>query len=258
MTAWLRAKNNAGSLLAGALAAIDTSLQVKTGEGARFPSSYPFHITVDDEIMECTSRAGDLLTVTRAVENTQAAAHPANSSVRLNLTAAMIDQVQSEIDVRIATALLAARGDILTATGEASPARLTAGSDGQILRSRPAEATGLKWENFPQGTAFISSGTYTGNSSGNRAIAHGLGIIPKIVLIQNQTDTSALYFYIIFPGFGYIMGFQLTGGSWYGEASPANLTVTQMDANNFYVGHAGFYANTANLSGKAYRWVASG
>jgi hypothetical protein len=258
MTVWLQAKNNAGSLLAGAVTANDTALQVKTGEGARFPSSFPFHVTVDSEIMECTGRAGDILTVTRAQENTMAAAHPANSTVRLNLTAAVISQAQSEIDARIAASVLAAKGDILTAAAAGTPACLGAGSEGQVLRSRQAEATGLKWENFPLGTAYAASGTYTGNSSANRPIAHELGVVPRVVFIQNQTDTSALFFFIIFPGFSYMVSFQLTGGSWLSESNITNLSVTQMDGNNFYIGHAGSYASTANLAGKSYRWAALG
>ncbi len=256
MTQWLQAKNNAGSVLAEAVTSIDASLQVKTGEGARFPSVFPYHITVDNEIMECTGREGDILTVTRGQEDTEAAGHAANAAVRLNLTAAMIAQIHSGIDARIPAALLDSKGDILTASGDNEPARLPPGSDGQILRARPAEPAGLKWEDFPQGGALIASGAYTGNSTANRAIPHGLGSVPRVVYIQNQTDTSSLFFFVIFSGFGYILSFQLSSGSWIGESNTANLTVTQIDSVNFYVGHTSYFANTANLTGKSYRWIA--
>lgn len=256
MALWLQAKNNASSMLADSMTSIDTSLAVKTGEGERFPSDFPFHITVEDEIMECTGREGDILYVARAQENTETAGHAANAAVRLNLTAATIDQIQAEIDAKIPLSLLDSRGGILTATGDDSPCCLPPGSDGQILRARPAEPTGLKWENFPAGSASISSGTYTGNSTSNRAVPHGMANVPRLVIIQNQTDTTMLLFYVIFPGFGYILGLQLSSGTWLSESTIANLAVTPMDASNFYVGHIGAYVTTANMSGKVYRWVA--
>ena len=96
MTDWLQAKNNASSTLASDITDSDTTLEVASGEGARFPSLYPFHISVDDEIMECTNRSGDTLTITREAESTSKAAHRAGAAVRLNITAQIISQLQDE------------------------------------------------------------------------------------------------------------------------------------------------------------------
>jgi len=60
--------------------------------------------------MECTDREGDTLSVTRAQENTEVAGHAVNAAVRLNLTAAIITQMQSEIDGKIPVSLLDSRG----------------------------------------------------------------------------------------------------------------------------------------------------
>jgi len=46
--------NNAMSSLASDITDIATSLTVATGEGALFPSTYPFPITIDDEILLCS------------------------------------------------------------------------------------------------------------------------------------------------------------------------------------------------------------
>jgi len=93
MTTWLNVKNNAESALASAITAAATSLTLITGDGAKFPASN-FNISIDDEILLCSSRSGDVLTVTRAQEGTVAAAHVAGAIVALNITAAIIQQLQ--------------------------------------------------------------------------------------------------------------------------------------------------------------------
>jgi len=92
--AFLNVKNNASSKLAAAIDDDDLSLTVATGEGTRFPASN-FHITIDDEILLCSSRTNDALTVTRAQESTGAAAHTRGANVRLNITAAIIEELQA-------------------------------------------------------------------------------------------------------------------------------------------------------------------
>ena len=90
---FLQVKNNAASKLAAAIDDDDLSLTVAAGEGARFPASN-FHVTIEDEILLCSSRTNDVLTVTRAQEDTAAAAHALGKAVRLNITAAIIEELQ--------------------------------------------------------------------------------------------------------------------------------------------------------------------
>lgn len=94
MTAYLQAKNRAKSKLASDVNAGATTWTVITGEGAKFPSAYPFHITCEDEIVRCTLRVGDVLTVTRAQEGTGASPHLADEDVELRITALIIKQLQ--------------------------------------------------------------------------------------------------------------------------------------------------------------------
>ena len=96
---FLQVKNNAASQLAAGIDNAVTSLTVAGGEGARFPSSN-FHITIDDEILLCTSRTNDVLTVIRAREDTDAAAHALGAAVRLNITAAIIQELQFQSAAR--------------------------------------------------------------------------------------------------------------------------------------------------------------
>ena len=62
--AFLNVKNRAKSTLVADITDIATSLGVTAGEGVKFPTDN-FHITIDDEILLCTTRNGDTLTVER-------------------------------------------------------------------------------------------------------------------------------------------------------------------------------------------------
>ncbi|MHB8086537.1 MAG: hypothetical protein ACYDHZ_12015 [Dehalococcoidia bacterium] len=97
MTIWLNVKNNAESTLASGITSVATSLTVAAGEGVKFPGSN-FNITIDGEILLCTSRTGDVLTVTRAQEGTAAAVHAAATVVSLNVTAGIVSQLQTALN----------------------------------------------------------------------------------------------------------------------------------------------------------------
>lgn len=94
--------------------------------------------------------------------------------------------------------------------------------------------------------AVVSSDTYAGNSTANRAIPHGLGRIPDAVLIIN---TSGVFFTII-DGRNTVSYTHGTGNGQY--------TVTAPDSTNFYVGNSSEYSLSANGTGGTYFWVAIG
>lgn len=91
--------NNAASELASSVTSGAVSLTLKTGDGAKFPSPSGgdfFLVTlyqkvgqdeVNHEIVKCTARAGDVLTIERAQEGTTARAFNADDPVELRLTA---------------------------------------------------------------------------------------------------------------------------------------------------------------------------
>lgn len=93
--------------------------------------------------------------------------------------------------------------------------------------------------------AKIASGQYTGNNGINRAVAHDLGVTPKVVLIHvadkwwRITDQTAAIYYSL-------------------AAAKASYAVTGVDSTNFYVGAAASLANSANLNTIVYDWVAIG
>ena len=91
----------------------------------------------------------------------------------------------------------------------------------------------------------ITSGTYSGDNTSNRAIPHGLGVEPKYVVIHS---TSSRRWY---NNYGDSLKYQ------YGSTS-ASYAVTDWTTTNFYVGESSSYTATANGSGVSYYWTAFG
>jgi len=93
--------NNATSRLASSLTAAATTLSVTTGEGAKFPSPtggdwFPLTLIKSSgalEIVKCTARSGDVLTITRAQEATLAQAFSAGDRVEVRYTKGAHDAV---------------------------------------------------------------------------------------------------------------------------------------------------------------------
>lgn len=80
-----------------------------------------------------------------------------------------------------------------------------------------------------------ATGTYTGDASANRAIPHGMGVIPKLIFIMNITAMT----FIFIDG---------ATGKLGGMTDAANTSHTQTTPTNtyFYVGEpatAGFWGN---------------
>lgn len=106
--------NNANTTLAAPITNLQTTLSVVSGSGSLFPlpntgAGQSFVITINkagtttiQEIMICTQRAGDILTVTRGAENTTALSWNAGDFVSLLPTAgdmalmAQLDDVQAQ------------------------------------------------------------------------------------------------------------------------------------------------------------------
>lgn len=91
--------NNASSVLAAALTSSATSLTLAPGSGAKFPSpgggnyfvltlyQMSGSIEINHEIVRCTARAGDVLTIVRGQEGTTARAFNLADPVSMRLTA---------------------------------------------------------------------------------------------------------------------------------------------------------------------------
>jgi hypothetical protein len=98
-TTFLKVKNNAESTLASDISDAATSLTVASSEGAKFPSTFPFPISIDDEIIKVGARSGDTLSsLTRGQEGTSAVAHSSGASVELRITAEQMSDIHTAVN----------------------------------------------------------------------------------------------------------------------------------------------------------------
>lgn len=143
---------------------------------------------------------------------------------------------------------------ILAATSDDTPVTLTVGeqtlvgriTSGNIAALTPSQIrTLINVEDGAQvNTSFIASGSYGGDDTADRAVAHGLGTTPKLVVII--AITVATWHIIV-------------GNSTVRSSDGLTLaTATVWDATNFRVGHTSSFVNSANASGTTYRFVAFG
>jgi hypothetical protein len=72
--------SKAATTLASGITVTATSITAATGEGLKLPAS-DFYIEIDDEILKCTTRTVDVLTVVRGQKGTIATAHSSGASV---------------------------------------------------------------------------------------------------------------------------------------------------------------------------------
>lgn len=84
--------DRARSTLAVDCTATATALTINT-PAQEFPASYPYRLICGTEIMRVTARAGNVLTVTRAIEGTAAAAHALGAVVAHGVTAGALNDL---------------------------------------------------------------------------------------------------------------------------------------------------------------------
>jgi len=122
------------STLAASCTAGDTTLTIVT-PAQEFPATFPYRIVCGTEIMRVTARAGNVLTVTRALEGTAAAAHAAGAVVAHGVTAGALNDI---------------RADITAGTGTPGPTG-PAGPTGATGPTGPAGANGAAGVGVPVG-----------------------------------------------------------------------------------------------------------
>ena len=86
--------NNAATTLDGAISNVDTSVVVT--DGSVFPSSGNFRLLIQNEIILCTARSSNTLTVTRAQEGTTGTSHADGLPIELIYTKGSFNQILSD------------------------------------------------------------------------------------------------------------------------------------------------------------------
>jgi hypothetical protein len=162
--------NNASSLLAASIDDNDLVVQVDSGDGALFPNPGAgqfFKLALvnamgDLEICHCTSRAGDLLTVTRAQEGTAAQSWTNGTTrVELRLTANTMERMLQKSGDTMT-------GNLLMDDNEIQDARITGDT---VMEGGQLVGTVIR------GTEDDASNEIEVPSDGSRAMAGGSPLI---------------------------------------------------------------------------------
>lgn len=98
------------------------------------------------------------------------------------------------------------------------------------------------------GHAIITTGTYTGDGTQNRAIPHGLGRVPKLVIVITTNAGQMVMNYID----------NTTHGHYESGSTTLNDTRAAWDSTNFYVGDPGGGHDNGSGGTYQYSWVAIG
>jgi hypothetical protein len=146
-----------------------TSITVASTSG--FPASFPYTLIIDqdlvtEEIVTVTAASGTTLTVTRGVDGTSGVSHSASAPVNHGVSARDFDEPNAHVndtstDVHgqyVLKALVDAKGDLVTATADNTPARLAAGSNGQMLMADSGATAGLRYVDPPANRNLVING----------------------------------------------------------------------------------------------------
>ena len=231
--------DNASSLLASGITNAATTLSLTPGTGAAFPTPGAGQIaviTAEDtlgnfEIMWCTGRSTDTLTVSRGREGTTALAFPSGSRIELRITAGTVESSGG-----LNNFLQKNGGDTLTGVTNLNGTILQGGS-GSIQGGEYAGGFVRSAAGITAGQVYVSGGQpYSGSNliltQGNigASMPAGYGLAVSQMIVMWYGSSGAI------PS-----GWLLCNGS----GGTPNLT------DKFIVGAGGTYAATAGASGGA-------
>lgn len=156
--------NNVESSVAdNPLAQAAVTLNVATGEGANFPSTFPYRLTIWDddahpdptddsgmEIVECTARSTDALTIARGKEGTGDVAHANGERVALLITAGLFNDATRGVVTKLDTMSAVKRTAV--GAGDYNPSALTTDYIIAVDNTAAARAVTISTEDVASGT----------------------------------------------------------------------------------------------------------
>jgi len=189
-------KNNATTTLNGGIN--DSTQTVVVADGSVFPSTYPFPVQVDSEIMICTTRTGNTLTCTRAQESTAEAAHLTGATIEIPITAGFITSLNTAVN-----AIENAKGAVsgyasLNASSKVveQPASVTDFLEGTPTEDLATKAPTSEWA-FDHNAATLAHGVSTGAIASTTDIAtHAAAADPHAGYVLESGNYAALEFVI--------------------------------------------------------------
>ena len=178
-----------------------TSITVTALSG--FPVSTPWTAiidpdTVSEEVVEVTNVAGTTLTVTRGVDGTSAVSHSAGAVFRHGVSGRDFDEANSHVndtstDVHsqyVLKSLVDAKGDIIAASADNTPARLAVGTNGQILVAASGETTGLAWQGQSEVIGVACSDETTDLATGTGVVTFRMPFAMTLTAVRASVTTA--------------------------------------------------------------------
>jgi hypothetical protein len=179
-----------------------TTLPVASTSG--FPGSTPYTLildegTVNEEIVTVTGVASLNLTATRGVDGTTAVSHSNGATVKHGVSARDFDETNSHVndnstDVHtqyVTKALVDAKGDLVTATADNTPARLAVGSNGQVLVAASGESTGLIWQGPAEVIGIAVSDEETALTTGTAKVTFRMPFAMTLTAVRASLTTAS-------------------------------------------------------------------
>lgn len=189
--------NNAFGTLNAGISSSDTSITLSSGQGARFPALATgeyFYITLIDtannlEVVKCTARSTDVLTIVRAQDNTTARAFVIGDRVELRVTAAALEDTGNPYDKDTSST-----GGLALPKGTTAQEPVAADSEGYIRYDTDLNtvtfSNGTDWFKIAASVAQLSSVTGTiYDGAASTLTLTGSGFLAAN-LVVNFTQTS--------------------------------------------------------------------
>ena len=202
--------------LAASIASGTTSITVPTGTGTLLMGGVSLAVgnvdqflialdvdTNNEEIVAVTQISGDTLIIERGQAGTSAIAHTAGASVKHVFTgddATFFTAGVATANAAIPKSVVTTKGDIVTATASATPARLGVGSNDQVLIADSTTATGLKWGNASTTPRIGQVVQTTGSSSFTTSSSSYVDVTSITATITPTLSTSKILVSVSFDG----------------------------------------------------------
>ena len=172
-----------------------TSITVAALSG--YPAQTPFTAIIDpdtasEEVVEVTNVAGTTLTVTRGVDGTTASSHNAGAVFRHGVSARDFDEANAFVNGGgVANSLVNAKGDLVTASANDTPAILSVGTNNFQLVADSSTATGLKWAAEPAVLAVAVSDEETALTTGTAKITFRMPFAMTVTAVRASLTTAS-------------------------------------------------------------------
>ena len=157
------------------------------------------------------------------------------SATELGYLDGVSSAIQTQLNGRIANTIVDAKGDLISATANDTPARIAVGADGTVLKANSATATGLEWGSAaaPLAWSLISTTAMSGSST---VTLSGLNYKNLRLFVDNATSATSNVTFTVRPN--------NTSTSNYVQVQHTITSPSAYSSNNIY----GTYQSTSGIS----------